>query len=263
MNIIITGAYGAIGSAIASAMAELPGYRIWMLGRNEHSLEDLKAEIIKKHPLAELHSYVLDLGLSSEIRRFASDWKEPLHVLINAAATAPRKRNETAEGTETQWAVNVLSYYRMSLSLSPFMQHGEDARIVNVASYWAGGLDLHDPEFRKRSYDNDTAYRQSKQVNRMMAAGLSERPPFAGKISINACHPGDVNSKLSNDLGFGGHESPEQGAETPVFLATSPRVKGITGKYFEGKEQRICEFARNHKQIEQLLDLLASSYTHS
>ena len=150
-----------------------------------------------------------DLSRVESIRELSDDWRGPLHVLINNACTAPRQRTETAEGIEMEFATNVLGYFRMIRFFSPFMTGHEDARIVNVASYWAGGLNLEDLEFNTRRYNNDAAYRQSKQADRMLTVAFASRlKPFS--ITVNACHPGDVNSKLSNDLGFGGHETPDQ-----------------------------------------------------
>ncbi len=137
------------------------------------------------------------------------------------------------------------------------MEMVSDARIVNVASYWAGGLNLDDVEFKHRPYNNDSAYRQSKQVNRMLTWAFSQRLKDKG-ISVVSCHPGDVNSKLSNNLGFGGHESPDQGASTPVWLATSNEVIGITGKYFEHRKETRCQFSENKDRIERLFDLCSS-----
>jgi NAD(P)-dependent dehydrogenase (short-subunit alcohol dehydrogenase family) len=134
------------------------------------------------------------------------------------------------------------------------MENQEDARIVNVASYWAGGLDLGDPEFRRRVYDNDASYRASKQADRMITVAFADR--LAGKgITVNSCHPGDVNSKLSNFFGFGGHETPDEGADTPVWLATDPSLRGVTGKYFEHRRQATCSFSGDKKAVERLFNL--------
>ena len=123
--------------------------------------------------------------------------------------------------------------------------------MVNVASYWAGGLDLHDLEFKRRAYHNDAAYRQSKQANRMLTVAFAERLAPEG-VTVNACHPGDVNSLLSNNLGFGGHQSPDEGAETPVWLATSAVGEGITGRYFEQKREVACRFGQDRGAVEAL-----------
>lgn len=121
------------------------------------------------------------------------------------------------------------------------------ARVINVASYWAGGLDISDLEFKCRSYDNDKA-------NRLLSEAFAEKlKPF--QISVNACHPGDVNSVLSNNLGFGGHETPDQGAETPVWLATHPIGQETTGRYFEHLTETNCPFARDKKAVNDLFKI--------
>lgn len=150
-----------------------------------------------------------------------------------------------------QFAVNVLSYFRMINAFSGLMKSASDPRIVNVASYWAGGLDLDDPEFIRRNYNNDSAYRQSKQADRMLTVAFAEKLKSNG-IIVNSCHPGDVNSRLSNDLGFGGHESPEKGADTPVWLATKEEAMHFTGRYFEHRKEVSCEFSANRQKIEKL-----------
>jgi retinol dehydrogenase-13 len=233
---IITGAYGAIGKAIARQMAE-QDYRAVLVGRDESKLEKAAEEIIRQTGNRNVEHKVVDLSLQSSIKAFATQWKEPLHVLINNAAGCPRRRTETAEGIEFQFATNVLGYFWMIRYFSEFMKNPGGARIINVASYWAGGLDLEDPEFRKRRYDNDAAYRQSKQADRMLAIAFAELLKPSG-ITVNACHPGDVNSKLSN-----------------VWLATAEEVKNVTGRYFSDKNESVCEFARDKKSIEKLFSL--------
>jgi len=105
-----------------------------------------------------------------------------------------------------------------------------------------------------RRNDTDTAYRQSKQADRMLSVA------FAGRlaeyqVTVNSCHPGDVNSALSNSMGFGGHETPDQGADTPVWLATSPDVEGITGKYYEHRKQVACGFSKDIGKVEELFKI--------
>ena len=156
--------------------------------------------------------------------------------LINNAGTTPRQRLETPEGIEMQFATNVLGYFWMTQAFADVLKRSAPARIVNVASYWAGDLDLADLEFKRRRYDNGIAYRQSKQANRMLTVAFAERLQ-GDAVTVNVCHPGDVNSKLSNDLGFGGHESPDTGARTPVWLATGQEGGEQTGRYFEHMRQ--------------------------
>ncbi|MDH4200664.1 MAG: SDR family NAD(P)-dependent oxidoreductase, partial [Spirochaetia bacterium] len=162
---------------------------------------------------------------------------------------------ETADGIEMQFAANVLNYFWMSLAFRPHLKKtasdNRSARIVNVASFWAGDLDLNDLEFKKRRYSNNTAYRQSRQANRMLTAAFAEK--FKGDgITVNSCHPGEVNSALSNSMGFGGRHSPDQGAQTPVWLATSDDVENITGKWFSSFKSEPCPFSRDKAAIEEL-----------
>jgi NAD(P)-dependent dehydrogenase (short-subunit alcohol dehydrogenase family) len=254
---IVTGAYGAIGKAIAEGIARIPLYKVVIIGRDAEKIERSAKDIIEGTGNKNVIPLALDLGRKQEILDLASSWNEPLHLLVNNAATAPRKRILTTEGIEMQWAVNVLGYYWMMEFLHPKMHGQPDARIVNVASYWAGGLDTDDPEFKNRPYNNDDAYRQSKQADRMLSKAFADKFSANG-ITVNSCHPGDVNSKLSNDLGFGGHESPDKGAATPVWLATSEEVKGITGKYFEHKQEVSCNFSSDDIRVQQLFELFHS-----
>lgn len=254
-HIIVTGAYGEIGKALTSGLAKNADNKILMLGRDIERLNEARDEIIKQYPSASIDTYTLDLGRKEEIYKLAGQWQYPLDILINNAACAPRKRSETPEGIERQWAVNVLGYYHMINAFTPALSIADSARIVNVASYYAGELDIHDPEFKIRTYDNDIAYRQSKQANRMMTAAMA--PLLAvNNIIINVCHPGEVNSKISNDLGFGGHESPEKGAATPLYLATSPEINGVTGKYYVYGERKTCKFSDDPIALQKLMYLL-------
>ena len=179
--------------------------------------------------------------------------KEPVDILVNNVAAAPVKKLTNRYGIEIQWATNVLSYYWMICAFESHLLQADSPRIVNVASYWAGGLNLDDPEFERRAYNNDTAYRQSKQADRMMTYGFAEK--FSGKISVNTCHPGDANSKLSNDLGFGGSESAVQAAKTPVYLALSPEVSGISGAYFVNRKISSCQFQSKKYEIARLMQI--------
>jgi len=253
-TVLISGGTGAIGTAIARLIAMKQNYKVVILARNEHKAKTTVAELKASSGNPDISFLIANLSSKQEIRKLAVAWKGPLDILINNAGTTPRQRLETAAGIEMQFATNVLAYFWMMKYFTPILQQSAPARIVNVASYWAGNLDLDDLEFTQRNYDNGTAYRQSKQANRMLTVAFAERQKPLG-ITVNVCHPGEVNSKLSNDLGFGGHESPEQGAATPAWLATSDDVEGITGGYFEHLHQTSCQFSRDKKSIEKLYEI--------
>src|SRR5664279_1832421 len=250
---IVTGATGAIGGAIARGIAADLNFEVLLLVRDEKKGRGAVDAIQKATGNTRVKHALVDLSLYESVSRFAEQFREPLHVLVNDAAVAPRSRQMTARGHELMFATNVLGYYWLTLALEPNLTKGAPARVVNVASYWAGDLDIDDLEFSRRRYDNNTAYRQSKQANRMLTVALAEQLRER-RITVNACHPGDVNSTLSNALGFGGSESPESGARTPVWLATSSDVSDVSGKYFADCREAACSFAHNQTAINQLVE---------
>lgn len=254
---LVTGATGAIGKAIARQLAATANSEVVLVCRDQHKAELAVKEIIDSSGNLKVSFRLADLGRQHEIRELAKRWTSPLHVLINNAACTPRSRQETPEGIELQFATNVLGYFWLIDAFTEILKASAPARVVNVASYWAGGLDLDDLEFTRRSYDNDTAYRQSKQADRMLSKAFSERLE-AFQIAVNACHPGDVNSTLSHNLGFGGHETPDQGAETPVWLATLPEDRQPTGRYYEHKRESPCTFSQNKQAVNALYERCGS-----
>ncbi len=251
-NIIVTGAYGAIGKAICRQLAR-HGHSVTMVGRDENKLQKAMDEIITATCNQLLSIAVVDLSLQADMRRFAESWDKPLHILVNNSGIVPLNRKETAENIEMQFATNVLGYFWMTRFLTPALTKAAPARVINVASYYAGGLNMEDLEFRERKYEGNAAYRQSKQANRMLTVAFAEKLNPLG-ITVNSCHPGDVNSKLSNDLGFRGSMSPEEGAATPVWLATDKSLDLITGKYFAHSHEVTCEFSKDKAAIDRLYE---------
>jgi len=258
---LVTGATGAIGKAIARKLAETENSEVVLVCRNQQKAVLAVNEITSLTGNSEVSYELADLSRYEQIHNLAKRWQGPLHVLINNAACTPRSRQETPEGIEMQFATNVLGYYWLIDEFTDILKASAPARVVNVASYWAGGLDVNDLEFTRRSYDNDQAYRQSKQANRMLSSVFAEKLKLY-QIAVNACHPGDVNSVLSNNLGFGGHESPDQGAETPVWLATHPVGQEYTGRYFEHLRETNCLFARDKQMAKALFKSCANYAKH-
>ena len=250
---MITGATGAIGKAIARQMAG-HGFEVTLIARDEIQAKKAVDEIIAATGNRDVNFLIADLSRKSEIIKLAENWSGPLDVLINNAAATPRRLEKTPEGIEMQFATNVLGYFWMISYFHPFLKSGTHPRIVNVASYWAGDMDINDLECKSRRYNNDTIYRQSKQADRMLTAVFAERLKNDG-IMVNAVHPGDVNSKLSNNLGYGGSQTPDQGADTPVWAATAPELEGVTGKYFERRSPVHCQFCDDKKMVEALFEI--------
>lgn len=250
---LVSGATGAIGKAISRQLAAIDSQTVVLVCRNEQKGQEAVRNIRQATGNKEVYYELADLSRKTSILALAERWPGRLDVLVNNAASTPRRREETPEGIELQLATNVLGYLWMAEAFSERLKLSAPARIINVASYWAGDLDLNDLEFKRRRYDNNTAYRQSKQADRMLTAALAERfRPYG--VTVNACHPGDVNSALSNDLGFGGHESADAGARTPVWLATDPAGAQETGKYFEHMSQVNDRFTADRTAVEALYE---------
>ena len=249
--VLLSGATGAIGKAIALQIAAKPEYELVLLCRDEHRARQAVRDIQSRSANENVSYELVDLSSRGSIQGLTRRRQEPLHVLINNAAVTPRRRQETPDAIERQFATNVLGYFWMIQAFSHQLTAGAPSRVVNVASYWAGDLDLDDLEFRRRPYDNNRAYRQSKQADRMLTVAFARRLKEQG-VTVNACHPGDVNSRLSNDLGFAGHESPQQGARTPAWLATAAIGQQETGGYFEHMRRQHCQFAEDIEAVEAL-----------
>ena len=253
---IVTGATGAIGKAIARQLA-VDDFKVVLACRNQTKAQSAVEDITNATGNSNIAFNIVDLSSHKAIYDFAERWQGPLHILVNNAATTPRKRQETDAGIEMQFATNVLGYFRMMKAFTEHLKKSAPARIVNVASYWAGDLQMDDLEFKKRRYNNNSAYRQSKQADRMLTVAFAERLKTFN-ITVNACHPRDVNSQLSNDRGFGGSASPDQGAETPLWLATEEIGGQVTGKYFEHLRETPCRFAENKTAVEELYKICKS-----
>jgi NAD(P)-dependent dehydrogenase (short-subunit alcohol dehydrogenase family) len=250
---LITGATGAIGEAIARGLASDDTREVVLVARNRNKAERAVQRIQRETGNSQVRFELVDLSRGDAIRDLASRWEGPLHILVNNAAITPPRREESLEGVELQFATNVLAYFRMINAFTPYLHTAEGAQVVNVASYWAGGLDLDDLEFHHRRYNNDAAYRQSKQADRILSTVFAERLADSG-VCVNACHPGDVNSTLSNNLGFGGHQSPNEGADTPVWLAMGGAGSNTTGRYFEHRRVVPCGFSKDRNTLERLFE---------
>ena len=166
-TILVTGATGAIGKAIARNIAFNQNNHVVLVIRNESKGAKACNDIINITQNPNVEYIVVNLSDKTEIFQFSKNLETPVDILINNAATTPRQRLETEMGIELQWATNVLGYYWMISAFTEQLKNADMARVVNVASYWAGGMDLSDPEFKNRQYNNDSAYRQSKQANRI------------------------------------------------------------------------------------------------
>ncbi|MCI0664660.1 MAG: SDR family oxidoreductase [Acidobacteria bacterium] len=241
---LITGANSGIGNATATALAAM-GETVIMICRDRSKGEAARAEICRKTENERVNLLIADLARQHEIKRVAAEVRAEypyLHVLINNAGAWNSDRLVTADGFETTWAVNHLAYYLLTMELLDLLKASAPARIVNLSSDWhkLGHINFDDLQF-EHGYGGSKAYGQSKLANVIFTYELARKLKGTG-ITVNCLHPGGVNTNFFNDLkGLTGivtrlnrplMRSPEKGAETVIWLATSPEVEGVTGKYF-------------------------------
>jgi NAD(P)-dependent dehydrogenase (short-subunit alcohol dehydrogenase family) len=241
---LVTGANTGIGFEIARGLART-GARVVLACRDPIKGEAARKKIADAIRDAAVDLLIVDLASQRSIRSAAQKFSanhNTLDVLVNNAGVAVPSRRESPDGIELTFATNVLGYYLLTVLLLDSLRRAPAARIVNVASKMAYGLDLDDVEFKRRRYDPSTAYAQSKQADRMLTWFLV-RQIEGTSVTANAMSPGAVNTALLHALapGFRG-VSPAQGAETAVWLATSPDLKGVTGRFWSDRREQPCQF---------------------
>jgi retinol dehydrogenase-14 len=212
-----------------------------------------------------------DLSSQEEIRRLADEFKQAhsrLDVLINNAGVFRSKRITTAEGIEMTFAVNHLAYFLLTYLLLDVLKASAPSRIVNVASgdHSNGTIDFEDLQGEK-GYKGAKAYSQSKLATVLFTYELARRLEGTG-ISANCLHPGVVGTDLGSGVSgvFGLMvralkplmKSPEQGAETSIYLASSLEVEGLSGKYFVKKvEARSSDVSYDERLARRLWEVSA------
>lgn len=245
--ILITGATSGIGEAAAHILAA-QGHELILTGRNPQKLERVTKEIQAETGGAPPHTLVADLADMAQVRHLAEQVQQnfpPLDVLVNNAGAYFNRRQKTPYGAEKTFVLNHLAYFLLTTLLLGHLR--ENARIVNVSSnaHLNGQLDLNDLNL-DRFYFGFTAYRRSKLANVLFTYELARR--LTGRqITVNALHPGGVATNIfSTDFSIFGPLfkwivswftlPPGQGADNTVYLATSPEVEAVTGKYFVKRE---------------------------
>jgi NAD(P)-dependent dehydrogenase (short-subunit alcohol dehydrogenase family) len=251
---VVTGATSGIGFATARALAAA-GDRVVLTARSREKGDAAMARLRDEAPGASLDLAVVDFSSLDSIRACGADLAarfERLDVLVNNAGTWSTARRITPDGLELTWATNQIGYFLLTEILRPALERAAPSRVVVVASDLAYGLDLSDLAFERRAYSGVAAYAQSKQANRMWTRALARRLRGSG-VSANSMHPGGVNTALfakgggwqaalAGVYGRVAGRSPEKGAETVVWLASSADVEGRTGGFYVDRAERPCRF---------------------
>jgi NAD(P)-dependent dehydrogenase (short-subunit alcohol dehydrogenase family) len=241
---MVTGANSGIGKATAQGLANLDATVVMVCRSRERGKEALD-EIKQKSGNEGIYLLVADLASQAAIRNLVEDFRREysaLHVLINNAGIIPRKRIVTVDGLETQFAVNHLAPFLLTHLLVDVLKSSAPARVVTVASDMHRGATIDFDDLQSaRSYRPLRVYSRTKFANVLFTYELA-RKLEGTRVTVNCLHPGVVATKLLAD-GMGLPRalksttkligsSPEKGAKTSIYLATSPEVEGVSGKYF-------------------------------
>lgn len=242
---LITGSTSGIGKATALELAKM-GATVVVHGRDPMRGQWAVKEIAETSGNPNVELVIANLSSFSQVKRLAAEIQKryaKLDVLINNAGVFYSSRQYSAEGIEMQFAVNYLSHFLLTNLLLPMLQQSAPARIINVSSnaHYRGTIHFDDINLEKR-YDGWTAYCQSKLANVIFTYELADRLN-PKQVTANALHPGAVRTNI-----VGKHASlvyrlgwnlkkltmppVAEGAKTPVYLASSPAVEGISGLYF-------------------------------
>jgi retinol dehydrogenase 12 len=242
---LVTGATGGIGLPTAEGLAR-SGAHVIIGARTRERGEAARDRIAGATGSDRLEIAVADLSVQAEVRRMAAEIAAAhsrLDVLVNNAGMIFSGRQETADGIERTWALNHLAPFLLTNLLTDLLVASAPARVVTVSSNAHSGasLDLDDPQFARRRYGAFTAYGQSKLANILFTIELARRLQGRG-VTANCLHPGFVRTgfgmRTNGLLAIGIRIArlfaitPEQGARTSIYLATSPEVADVTGRYF-------------------------------
>lgn len=249
--ILITGATNGIGKVAATELAK-QGATVVIVGRSVEKAMATVKDIQQATGHQQQVDYLLaDLSSMAQVRRLAEEFKKKydrLDVLINNAGGTFTTRQETVDGYERTFATNHLSYFLLTTLLLDMLKASAPARIVSVASnaHMFGKINFDDLQNRSYGFQGFGAYGNSKLANIMFTYEL-ERRLKGTAVTANVLHPGFVATGFGqNNTGLFGSGikliqsafalTPQQGADTIVYLASSPAVEGVTGKYWEKRK---------------------------
>ena len=242
---LITGGSDGIGYAASRELARM-GARVIIVGRNSAKTKAAAQQITAETDNPAVEYLLADLSSQLEVRRVAAEAMKlapHLDVLLNNAGAIFLSERRSAEGIGMTFALNHLSYFLLTSLLLEHLRKAPQARIINVSScaHESPGKfrleDLPKPS-ENRGYP---AYKRSKLCNILFTYELARRVE-GENITVNALHPGLVRTNIARNNGLLGRVinffigvrgiPPDQGAETPVYLAASPEVESVTGRYF-------------------------------
>jgi NAD(P)-dependent dehydrogenase (short-subunit alcohol dehydrogenase family) len=262
---LVTGANTGHGKAVSAALAKM-GATVVMGCRSRERAEPARTQMISNSGNECISVLPLDLASQQSVRDAADRFQSEhgaLDVLVNNAGAWWADRRLSPDGVELVWATNVLGPLLLTQLLLPSVRASGAGRIVNVSSTRAAGLDLNDVEFARRPYSGIKAYEASKQAGRMLSWILADQ--LRGEtVVVNALSPGFMKTELGRNAPIGFRiflavlrplqTSPEHGADTAVWLASSLEGASLTNQFFVKRNSVPCGF-RDPAACERLLQV--------
>jgi retinol dehydrogenase 14 len=250
-TVLITGGTGGLGRATAEGLARM-GARVAITGRDPVRTRTAAAQIAAATGNPAIDAHAADASSQAEVRRLAGEILDAyprLDVLVNNVGGFWATRRVTADGLEHTFAVNHLAGFLLTDLLLERLKASAPARVISVSSgaQMMGKLDFDDLQ-GERQYSGQKAYNQSKLANVMFTYELARRTEGTG-VTANVLHPGIVRTAFAAEDPSGLWKvmiplmrplmkSPAKGADTAIYLASSPDVEGVTGRYFVNRKPR-------------------------
>jgi len=267
-TVLITGASAGIGLQTALELAK-QGAEVVIVGRDEGRTAQA-VELIKSQTGNQAISYLLaDLSSQKDVRKLTQDFKNKynkLDVLLNNAGAIFLSRKVSVDGYEMSLALNHLNYFLLTDLLLDMVKAGPSGRIVNVASraHYGGHVNFDDLQ-SQHGYNGMKVYGTSKLMNVLFTYELARRLQSTN-VTANCLHPGFVASNFAGNNGWfvrmgmkfmSGRISVEDGAKCSIYLASSPDVQGVSGKYFnyDLKETRSSDESYDEAEAKRLWDV--------
>lgn len=254
-HVVVTGGSSGLGQAAATGIARL-GATVHLVGRNADRLRDAAQQIRRDVPNADLLEEVCDVSDLDSVRAYASDLSgrvAALHAIVHDAGVMPPKRSESAQGHELALATHVIGPLLMTELLRQNLAAADAPRVIIVSSggMYSAPLDASigdDIEYRHEEYKPVRAYARTKRIQVTMTELMAARYARDG-ITVHSMHPGwadtpGVTDSLPRFSKIAGPilRSPEQGADTIVWLTASPEATSATGKFWSDRRPRSTYF---------------------
>jgi len=239
-TVLVTGGTDGIGKETALQLARM-GARVLVHGRDKEKGVQAMDDINRETCNEKVGLYYADFSSLADVKRMAEDIKREhteLHVLVNNAGNFFGDRLLSSDGVEMTLAVNHLAPFLLTILLLDLLKVSTPSRIVNVASSshkLIKSVDLENLQ-GESNYDGFTAYSLSKLGNVLFTQSLADKLNGTS-VTANVLHPGVVNTRLLRKSYHLDGMSVEEGARTSVYLASSPAVEGISGKYYKNMQE--------------------------